>query len=129
MTPTRLQLVDRSTKWGLVTVYDEQRRVVREQRISAEEADAVSRSIKGHPACVSRELWETGRVESATFNVLPGQACPGDDGTLNVGLSLRDEPPFVHARILQLQPHEWRLAGDVIEVSGPAVLTIKREGW
>lgn len=129
MSPTLLTLVDHSTKWGLVMIYDEQRRVVREQIISAAEADAVSQSVKGHPSCVSREQWETGMVESATFNVLPGQACPGEGGALNVGLSLEDRPPFVHSRILQLQPHEWRAEDGVVFVDGPALMTIKRAGW
>ena len=129
MTPTKLQLVDSSTKWGLVTVHDKQWNVVSEHMIDAAEADAVASSVRGWPPCVSPELWETGLVQSAAYTVLPGQASPGDDGTLLVGLSLEQRAPFVHARILQLQPHEWSVADGVVSVDGPAVLTIQKAGW
>jgi hypothetical protein len=129
MKPTKLQLVDRSTKWGLVTVHDPQWNVVSEHMIDAAEADAVASSARGWPSCVSRELWETGLVQSAAYTVLPGQASQGDDGTLLVGLTLDLRPPYVHARILRLQPHEWAESDGVVSVDGPAVLTIQKAGW
>lgn len=129
MTPTRLRMTDRSTKWGLVTVRSAEGGIEREVAIDGREADRVATSVASWPCCVTQEEWESGLVTSATYAVLPGQANAAPDGTLVVCLGLRERAQCVDAVLLGLHKTEWAEVDGVIGVRGPAAQMIREAGW
>lgn len=110
---TSIELTDFSTKWGLVTMMNEDTSILREWMITAEEANAVTRG-KGRPPGCTKEEWETGRVIVYTRPCNPGQAVKVQGGYLIVNFGRRQEGNRIVVSLMQLAPSEWELRDGVI---------------
>lgn len=117
-----IEIVDGSTKWGLLVFVDERGAVVREVEISAEEADAVATGKKRLPDGCTAEEWETGRVALITRPLKQGQALVQEDGSLVVNYGIEKTGDRVQADVMWIPaPSEerewWRLDQAKGEVS------------
>lgn len=110
---TSIELTDFSTKWGLVTMMNEDTSILREWMITAAEANAVTRGKARPPGC-TKEEWETGRVIVYTRPCNPGQAVAVQGGYLVVNYGRTQIGDRILVNLMQLAPSEWELRDGVL---------------
>lgn len=102
-----IQIVDGSTRWGLLVFVDDRGVVVREVEISAEEADAVAAGRKRVPDGCTAEDWETGRVALMTRPLRQGQAMVLEDGALQVNFGIEKTGERFKVDVMWIPPEQW----------------------
>ena len=79
-----LQLKSGNSRYGLVRVVDENKKFVKNYRITAEELDILNASSNGYPPGITKEEWETGRVVVWGISMRQGDVEVMDDGTIRI---------------------------------------------
>lgn len=103
-----IQIVDDSTKWGLLSFVDENGVVVREEEISGAEANAVASGQQRVPSGCTAQEWETGRVALVTKPMQQGHGIVQQDGSLVVNFSIDKTGGRIKTDVMWIPPAQWR---------------------
>lgn len=114
MRATRVQLVDMTPRWGLVTVMAEDTSIVRQYQITGEDVAAIQAG--GNPPGCTIEEWQSGRVLVHGRPCLPGMGVVNPDGNLMVNYGVEEVAGRIDARVMKIPPSEWQLVGGVVHI-------------
>lgn len=106
----KIAIVDGSPQWGLVQLVDEQDAIVRQYRITAEEAAAVHAG--GVPPGMTEEEWHSGRASVGDRPLLEWQAIVQPNGWLTVNYGITEADGLVSVKTMDVPPSEWTRDGD-----------------
>ncbi len=109
--PVPYEITDISTKWGLVTVYNSDRTINRQYKITADEAEAVHHGNNVLPPRCTLAEWQEGRVVVESRPCNPGQGFINPDGVLMLNCGVHEAKDRVNVSLLQIHPEKWTLAG------------------
>jgi hypothetical protein len=124
MTPTKIELVDMTPRWGLVTVGTPEGKILRQYRITAEQEAAVRLGGQVPHGCSSEE-WASCFVRVEGRPCLPGQGVVNPDGWLITNYGIADVGERVDVRVLQVPPGEWEARGPVVYLSPEAAAVLE----
>ena len=113
---TALVLGDlRITRWGLVTVMNPDRTILREYQITPQQAQDVHTN-KGPPPGVTLAEWQSGLVMVASRPCLSGECVANPDGTLIVNTGIKTVAGKIEVTLTKLQHSEWAQVDGKIQI-------------
>jgi len=114
MRATRVQLVDMTPRWGLVTVMAEDTSIVRQYQITGDDVAAIQAG--GNPPGCTADEWASGRVLVQGRPCLPGMGVANPDGYLMVNYGVEEVAGRIDARVMRIPPNEWALIDGVVHI-------------
>jgi hypothetical protein len=119
--PTGLELTDLSPSWGLVTVVDKNRKIIRQYAITKAQLEDFRQGLTLRVHGVNVDEWDQCQVQVEGRPCLANQAVINPDGTMVVNYGIEQLETTVRVKRIRLQRNEWDVINGVVHVSSTAL--------